>query len=202
MGRRGAQVRIRKATRLRYASPDSLPEGHYGRDGPMIAQRFIYTGEWPTSYRVVTLFGKVLLCYRQVSPGRGHPLKGRWTFKDTGGISIVSNTMDMVVEFATDADVIALAERAHRDAFHDFPMLSFDIIRDAETGAVYVLECHAQGSWLFTAEIGVGIERANNIDFRSQFDPLEKAAHILAQETVQRAAVSWPEWRAANTPPS
>jgi hypothetical protein len=198
-GRRGAHVRIRKTTRVRYVPPDSLPKGHHGRDGPMLAQRFIYTGEWPVSYRVVTLFGKVLLCYRQMSRARGHPLKGRWTFNDTGGVSIVSNTKDMVVEFANDADVIALAERAHRDAFGDFPMLGFDMVRDAETGAVYVLECHAHGSWLFTADIAARVEKANNIDFRSQFDPLEKAAHILAQETMLRAAVCWPPLAAINT---
>jgi hypothetical protein len=191
MGRRGANIRIRRTTRIGYVPPDLLPPGHLGRDGPMLAQQFIYTGEWPTSYRVVTLFGRVLLCYRQITRSRGAPLKGRWDF-DGGGIGIVSNTMRMAVELANDADVIALAERAHREAFFDFPVLGFDIIRDAETGAVYVLECHAQGSWLFAADTGIGIERANNIDFRSQFDPLEKAAQILAQETVARAAVARP----------
>jgi hypothetical protein len=197
-GRRGANIRIRRTTRIRYESPESLPPDHLGHDGPMIAQQFIYTGEWPTSYRVVTLFGKVLLCYRQVSRSNSAPLRGRWDFKSTGGMSIVSNTLRMTAELANDPDVIALAERAHREAFFDFPVLGFDIIREAETGAVYVLECHAQGSWLFTSDTGVGIERANNIDFRSQFDPIEKAAQILAQETVLRAAVARPPLMSAN----
>jgi hypothetical protein len=192
MGARGANIRIRRTTRISYVPPESHPEGHFGRDGPMIAQRFIYTGEWPTSYRVVTLFGRALLCYRQVTRTNSAPLRDRWDFKSSGGMSIVSNTMRMTAELANDTDVITLAERAHREAFFDFPVLGFDVIRDAETGAVYVLECHAQGSWMFTADTGVGIERANNIDFRSQFDPIEKAAQVLAEETVLRATVARP----------
>ena len=163
----------------------------------MLAQEFIYTGEWPTSYRVVTLFGRTLLCYRQVSRKHGPPLKGKWAF-DVGGIGVVSNTMDMEVEFSKDDDVIALAERAHREAFHDFPVLGFDIIRDADTGACYVLECHAQGSWLFTADTGVSIEAANGLDFKSQFGAIDKAAEVLAEETVSRAKVAWPRlWPAS-----
>ena len=197
-GRRGALVRIRRTSRIRYEAPNSFPTGHPGRDGPMLAQEFIYTGEWPTSYRVVTLFGRVLLCYRQVSRKRGSPLKAKWAF-DVGGIGVVSNTMDMEVEFSKDDDVIALAERAHREAFHDFPVLGFDIIRDAGTGSCYVLECHAQGSWLFSADTGVGIETANGLDFKSQFGAINKAAEVLAEETVSRAEVAWPRLWPAGT---
>ena len=112
----------------------------------------------------------VALLPASVARKHGPPLKGKWAF-DVGGIGVVSNTMDMEVEFSKDDDVIALAERAHREAFHDFPVLGFDIIRDAETGACYVLECHAQGSWLFSADTGVSIEAANGLDFRSQSEP-------------------------------
>ena len=191
-GRLGAQVKIQKTTRVRYQPPETLPEDHFGRQAPMIVQEFIYTGEWPESYRVVTFFGTVLLCYRQVSRTRGHPLKSRYDFKATGGISVVSNTREMEVEMSSDAAVMALAERAHRTAFPDLPMLSFDIIRDADTGRLYVLECHAHGSWFFASHIGRGIEKANGVDFRRQFDAIERAAQVLARETPLRAAVSSP----------
>jgi hypothetical protein len=190
-GRRGSQVRIRRTNRVRYMPPESLPDDHYGRHGPMLVQRFVYTGEWPTSFRVVTLFGDVLLCYRQVSRLRGHPLKGRWEFK-VGGTSIVSNTKDMVAELVNDTEVIALAERAHRLAFPDLPVLAFDIVRDCETGALYIMECHAGGSWMFSAEVGLAIEAANNLDFRKQFNALDKAAAILCREARLRAAVCSP----------
>lgn len=191
-GRLGALVRIQKTTRVRYQPPEALPVDHYGRVAPMLVQEFVYTGEWPESYRVVTLFGTVLLCYRQVTRGRGHPLKSRFDFKATGGVSVVSNTQEMEVTLSRDAEVIALAERAHREAFDDLPMLSFDIVRDADTGVLFILECHAHGSWMFAADIGRGIEAANNVDFRAQFDALDRAARILARETPLRAVARPP----------
>jgi len=86
-GRLGAFVRIRRTTRVGYSPPDSYPADHYGRDGPMLAQRFIYTGEWPTSYRVITLFGSALLSYRQVSRRRGGPLTGGGISRPAGSAS-------------------------------------------------------------------------------------------------------------------
>ncbi len=191
-GRVGANVRVRKTGRVRYAPPEFFSLGHYGRQGPMLAQRFIYTGHWPISYRVITLFGDTLLCYRQKSISHGYPLTGRWNFRETGGINIVSNTKDMIVNLVKDEEVIALAERAHRVAFQDVPVLAFDIIRDVETGELFVLECHAKGTWLFSADVGLSMQAANNVDFESQFDLIEKSARILARETRRRAAISWP----------
>lgn len=193
IGRVGAFVRIRKTDGVRYRPPESFPADHYGRAGPMLAQRFIYTGEWPTSYRVVTLFGEVLLCYRQVSIGHGKPLASRWGFVAFGGTSIVSNTKDMKVELVEDAAVIALAERAHREAFGDLALLAFDIVRDSDTGNLFVLECHAHGTaWTFSSGAGRSIQAANGIDFESQFDAIPKAARILAQATRRLALVSPP----------
>jgi hypothetical protein len=192
LGVRGANVRIRKTGRIAYVEPSSYPVGHYGRDGPMLAQKFVYTGPWPTSFRVITLFGEALLCYRQTSAGHGYPLSGRWRFRDTGGINIVSNTKDMKAELAGDADVIALAERAHRAAFPECPVLGFDIVRDFETGELFVLESHTQGSWLFSGDIGRQIQADNRIDFAGQFGAFEKAAGILARVAPRLAARSTP----------
>jgi hypothetical protein len=196
LGVRGANVRIRKTGRVAYVDPSSYPVGHYGREGPMLAQKFVYTGPWPTSFRVVTLFGEVLLCYCQTSTTHGQPLQGRWRFRDTGGINIVSNTKDMKAELADDADIIALAERAHRTAFPDCPVLGFDIVRDVETRELFVLESHTQGSWLFSGDIGRKMQADNQIDFAGQFGAFEKAAAILARVAPKLAARSTPFlWR-------
>ncbi len=191
-GVRGANVRIRKTGRVAYADPHSYPVGHYGREGPMLAQKFVYTGPWPTSFRVITLFGEVLLCYRQTSTAHGYPLQGRWRFRDTGGINIVSNTKDMKAELADDADIIALAERGHRAAFPECPVLGLDIVRDAETGDLFVLESHPQGSWLFSGATGRKIQTDNRLDFKAQFDALAKAAGILARAAPRLASRSPP----------
>jgi hypothetical protein len=192
LGVRGANVRIRKTGRVAYADPRSYPVGHFGRDGPMLAQKFVYTGPWPRSFRVITLFGEVLLCYRQTSTAHGQPLLGRSRFRDTGGINIVSNTKDMKAELADDADIIALAERAHRIAFPECPVLGFDIVRDVETGEVFVLESHTQGSWLFSGDVGRKMQADNHIDFAGQFGAFEKAAGVLARAARRLAARSMP----------
>jgi hypothetical protein len=191
-GRVGANIRIRRTSRVSYVAPEALPNDHYGRRGPMLAQQFIYTGERPSSYRVVTFFGEVLASYRQTTRDRGPPLRGRWAFRDTGGISIVSNTRSMEVELDGAPDVVALAERTHRLAFGDIPLLGIDIVRDADTGELFVLECHAHGTaWMFSSQMGLSIQAANRIDLASQYDGMEKAARILARITPSLAASRW-----------
>ncbi len=192
LGVRGANVRIRKTGRVAYMDPSSYPVGHYGREGPMLAQKFVYTGPRPVSFRVITLFGEALLCYRQTSTTHGPELPGRWSFRDIGGISIVSNTKDMKVELAGDADIIALAERAHRTAFPECPVLGFDIVRDVETGELFVLESHTQGSWMFSGDTGRNMQADNRVDFAGQFGAFEKAAVILARVAPKLAARSMP----------
>jgi len=192
VGRVGAYVRIRRTSRLGYTPPEELPLEHYGRRGPMLAQKFVYTGHWPTSYRVVTLFGHVLLSYRIQSRGEGNGLTGRWDF-GTGGLSIVSNTKRMDVELDRDQKIVDLAEQAHRTAFADLPLLGFDIVRDAETGKEFVLECHSQGAaWMFSSDMGLNIQAQSGLDFESQYDALEKAARILCDVTPRLASVSPP----------
>lgn len=182
-GRRGAYVRVRKTGRVRYVPPESLPPDHHGRRGPMLAQVFVYTGPWPASYRVLTLFGETLVCYRQLTRGRGEPLSGRFNFRENGGRSIVSNTLEMEVSLADDADVLALAERAHREAFPDVPLVNLDVIRDADTGELWVLEANCGGGWHFSSEAGLGIQGKNGINFETQFGAFDRAARILAERT-------------------
>lgn len=192
LGKRGANVQIRKSSRVRYIAPDQYPPDHIGRDGPMIVQEFIYTGPWPTSYRVLTLFGEALLCYKFTSTGHGRPLNGRWAFNEFGGTSIVANSRDMHLELCYDRDVIALAERAHRTAYPECPTLGFDIIRDAGTGKLYALESHPQGSWSFSTDLYTNMKNDRGIDLVQQFNAFEKAASILVRKTHELARISSP----------
>lgn len=188
-GALGAYVRIRRTDRVKYRHPDQLESNHYGRRGGMLVQEFIYTGEWPQSFRVTTLLGKVILCYHQVAVGRGNPLSGRWNHGLDGVASIVSNTKAMKVTPVLDREAIALCERAHRLAFPDIPLLGFDVIRDADNGKLYILECHAHGpNWPFSSDTARGIQASNGVDFVSQFDAFRTCAAILAEATPRLAA--------------
>lgn len=176
LGRKGAEIFIKRTGRVRYRAPAFL------------AQQFIYTGRWPVNYRVVTLFGRALMSWRCEADHRFVPLESRWDFKARGGITVVSNKKDSRYTLAFDADVISLAERAH-DAFPDQPLLGTDIVRDADSGALYLIECNPRGdAWLISSVMGRLIEQANGLDFAAQFGALEIAAEALARETLIRAA--------------
>lgn len=187
LGRKGAEIFIKRAGRVRYRPPESFPEDHPVRKAPLIAQQFIYTGRWPVNYRVVTLFGTRLLAWRCEADHRYWPLESRWDFRATGGITVVSNKKDSHYALAFDADVIALAERAHA-AFPEQPLLGTDIVRDADSGALYVIECNPRGdAWLISSDTGREIQQANGIDLAAQFNALEVATEVLMRETRARA---------------
>jgi hypothetical protein len=176
LGRKGADIFIKRTGRVRYRAPGFL------------AQEFVYTGRWPANYRVVTLFGRTLMSWRCEADHRFVPLESRWDFKARGGITVVSNKRDSRYTLACDADVIALAEKAHA-AFPHQPLLGTDIARDADTGALYVLECNPRGdAWLISSVMGRMIEQANGLDFASQFGAIDIAAETLSRETHRRAA--------------
>ena len=195
LGRKGAEIFIKRAGRVRYRPAEGFEEDHPARRAPLLAQRFIYTGIWPSNFRVVTFFGRALLCWRWgASPrGRGEPphryvpLQSRWDFKAKGGITVVSNKQDSSYALARDAEVIALAEKAHA-AFPEQPLLGTDIVRDADTGELHVIECNPRGdAWLISSDMGRLIERTNGLDFTAQFGALEIATQTLIAETRARA---------------
>lgn len=187
LGRKGAEIFIKKTGRVRYRAPESFPEDHPVRKAPLLAQRFVYTGKWPSNYRVVTLFGRALLCWRCEASHEYRPLESRWDFKARGGVTVVSNKQDSRYALAFDADVVALGERAH-GAFPEQPLLGTDIVRDADTGELWVIECNPRGdAWLISSEMGRMIERANGLQFAAQFGALDAAAEVLARETRARA---------------
>ena len=74
----GADVRIRRAGRVRWAPADT-PVRFASRSG-VIAQEFIYTGPWPISYRVGTLFGRALYSQRAEGSHERRPILGPESF--------------------------------------------------------------------------------------------------------------------------
>jgi hypothetical protein len=176
LGRKGAEIFIKRTGRVRH------------RASGFLAQQFVYTGRWPVNYRVVTLFGRALMSWRCEADHRFVPLESRWDFKARGGITVVSNKKDSRYSLAFDRDVISLAEQAHA-AFPDQPLLGTDIVRDADSGALYVIECNPRGdAWLISSVMGRLIGQANGLDFAAQFGAIEIAAAVLDRETRRRAA--------------
>lgn len=186
LGRRGAEVRIKRTERIKYRPVSDFAENHPGSKAPLLAQRFVYTGRWPINYRVVTVFGKTLICWRCEVDHSFPPLEERYAFSG-GGITIVSNKKSSHYTLAYDEDVIDLAERAHA-AFPDQPLLGSDIVRDADTGEIFVLEASPRGdTWYMSSDTGHEIQEANGVDFMNQFNALEIVIDELVKKTLEAA---------------
>ena len=98
-------------------------------------------------------------------------LTSKWEF-DQGwrrNFHRVSNKRSSSYVETDDAGAIEIAEAAHR-AMPDVPLLGSDIVREAETGKYYVLECNPRGdAWLMSSAIGRDIQRIHNLDSPNQF---------------------------------
>lgn len=182
LARKAAGIVIKRTRRVRYQPPESFEEDHPGRQSPMLAQKFVYTGRWANHFRVTTLFGRTLFAVRCEADRSFRPLESRDAFKGAngvGGAPVVSNKKSSRYTLADDPDVIALGERAH-SAFPEIPLLGHDIVRDADTGELFLLESNTRGDvWLLSSGTGRSLQRTNGFDLYAQFGALEIAAEAL-----------------------
>jgi glutathione synthase/RimK-type ligase-like ATP-grasp enzyme len=191
LGSRGAEVKIKRKTRVRWSPPKTERAIKSGHD-KKIVQQFIYTGKWPVSYRATTLFGKVLFAWRVEASTERRELLGPNAFRSGGekggGVSIASSGSGSRFSLCVDPDVLELGRRAH-DALPDYPLLGIDMVRDAITGKLYVVELNSCGTvWHFSSDTGRSIQRDNGINFASQFDGLRIAAEALIEQVQRRAS--------------
>jgi hypothetical protein len=186
----GKGVTLMRTQRVRYIAPEDYPEGHPGRLGPMLVQQFINTGKRISYYRVLTLFGRPLVCMRAISPGDLLDLSGDDDAIESNVVALQAFD-DRERKFEYRADVVAMAEAAYR-AIPEAPLQGCDIIREAGTGRLYVLELNPGGNtWHFSsahgaqmrADIGpTGVEAMHN-----QLDAFGTAAQVLAERTQAEA---------------
>ena len=191
-GQSGREVRIRRTGRVRYQAADSFPAGHPGRSGPLLAQRFVYTGPWAVCYRVTTFFGRALFSWRVEQSHQKRRLEGRFAFgsdgEGQGGVQIIAPSRTSTYTLMDDAEVIGLAESAHRRAFPDYPYLGVDLVRDAETGQLSVIEVNSGGvTWHLSSILGRSLQRDQGMDLYRQFGALDRAAERLIELTRSRA---------------
>jgi len=181
VGVRGADVKIKRKGRVRWIPPVTE---FTRRAEQWMVQQMVYTGPWPTSYRVTTLFGEVLWSLKIEADHRRQPMVGP---HDIHGQSITSSGKGCTFELNYDEQIIALAERAHK-AFPDIPLLGIDLLKDYDNGRLYVIEVNAIGFvWHFSSPRGLKLQKYSGINLESQFDGIRKAARILAKKTREHA---------------
>lgn len=180
---RGADVRIVRRDRVRFLDPITRMAARTQR---WIVQEFVYTGAWPRSHRVLSLFGTPLYAFRAESDRKRPPIRDAEDFGG-GGRNIVATHIGCSLAFCHDADVLELASRAHR-AFDGIPLLGVDVLRDARSGELRVIEVNASGRcWGFSSERGRSMQERLGARYETQFDAFARAARVFAEQARRRA---------------
>lgn len=184
VGGRGAGVRLRRTKGLRYRAPEAYEEDHPGRKGPMLAQRFVFTGPQPTAFRVLTCFGRVVMAQRY----RNESLRVTRTAEglEVGGTNIVAAARGTTITLTDEPDLLALGQACHA-AFPDVPLVGADIMREAETGKLWVAEVNLAHVWSLSTPDGLAAQAQFGLDFYRQFDGLRRAAEGMVEATRRLA---------------
>jgi hypothetical protein len=180
-------VFLMRTERVDELAPAVFPAGHPVRKLPILVQRFVDTGEVASYYRVLTLFGEPLYCRKGYAAKKRPPLDAPDAVLLKG--QIATNAEFGEHEPAYDSDVLMLARRAYH-AVPNIPLQGVDIIRDATTGQLYVLELNSGGNtWHFSSRFIAQIPTASPREDRiAQFGAWDIAAQVLIRKTQEHAA--------------
>ena len=188
----GMLVRIARPEEL----SDRFEELTRGNRVPMMVQEFIDTTNAEGhlhAYRVMTLFGRPLYCTSRLRLDPRPPLA---EILERRSNAIAHNSKKTIegdpskaeVTTVEDRDVLDLAIRG-ATIFPEVPLLAFDIVRERDTGRLFVLEANPRGmAWHLSSEI-VGLSESPERRKRKydQFGALSLAAEVLIEKTRERA---------------
>ena len=142
---------------------------------------------YPTEYRVLSMFGRALYCAQNRWGNRRPPLAE--IAADPSGI-IASNSAAMggrIRSLCNDPEIVSLGQRAHK-AFPECPVIGIDIVRDSQSGRLYVLEVNPHGHvWHLSSTLAKKMEPEHVRDLYTQFNALELAADLLIERTRAEA---------------
>jgi hypothetical protein len=186
-GSHGANIRLARLSEVAELARDWRP--HLGSG--VVIQAFIdhtdATGHL-SDYRIVTMLGRPLMVQqrRLVTP---RPSLETMLKESPFGIAMNRVSHRRTRAYVDAPDVYAFAEKIAA-AFPDVACLGIDIIRERETGKLYVLEVNPGGNvWQFSSDFTKKFwppeDRAGAYD---QFDALELAADLLIERTRREAS--------------
>ncbi len=188
-GSQGLGVAVVKTEHLQYRPPESFPEGHVGRHTNFIVQQFIDTGAHAANYRVNTLFDRPLYCLHMQLDEPRPTLDGSaaeiWDTRFASNTHAVTRSRTLCIE----PEVIKLALRCH-EAVPDVPVKGVDILREASTGKLFVIELNClSATWhissaYFEKYRKHGLSRA---EMAGQLGAFDRAAEVLIERTRREA---------------
>jgi hypothetical protein len=186
---RGRFIKLMRREAVRFQPRESFPEDHPGRYGPMYAERFIETGPYANHHRVLTLFGVPLLAFKTTAKTARASLDSPDEVLATIAVKARRRDGPIERELTSDADILKLASRAY-SALPEIALHGVDIIREAVSGKLYVLEVNPGGNtWIFSKgdmttrlQAALGLKRLSD-----QFDAFRTAAKVLLERTRAEA---------------
>ena len=155
----------------------------------MVIQPYIDHSEngHPTEYRVLTLFGRVLYSARN-SWAMPRPALDQIAADPNEIIASNNKRFGRLRTVSNDGEVIALGERAHA-AFPECPVLGVDVVRDSDSGNLYVMEVNPAGdTWHFSSLLTRNFFTAEHVEeLYAQFGALDRVAQLLVEKTRTEA---------------
>ncbi len=181
----GQNLTLMRREAVRFKPREAYAEDHPGRHGPMYAQRFIDTGPFINHYRVLALFGEPLLAFKTFSQVARPALDSSNDALAQITVKATRKTGPITRELFYDQDILAMARRAYA-ALPEIPLQAIDLVKDAQSGKLYVLEANPGGNtWIFSKgdvtnflKQALGVERLTD-----QFDAFTTAAKVLVERT-------------------
>lgn len=186
---RGQDITLIRRDAVRFQPREAYPEDHPGRYGPMFAQRFVDTGPFVNHFRVLTLFGEPLLAFKTSSETARPLLDAPDDVLATIAVKARRRVGPIARELTGDAEILDLARRTY-SALPEIALQGVDIVRDANSGKLFLLEANPGGNtWIFSkGEMSTRLKTALGVDrLTDQFDAFTTVAKVLMERTRAEA---------------
>lgn len=190
----GRGIQHVKTDNVAFIPPEKFPPRHVAQDWPMIGQRFIDTGQYPSEYRVLCFFGKPLYAIRRQSSEIRPPAKDYYDLEDPRDLGNYKRLKkfgfsDEVGEthYTYEEEALELASQVY-NAFPHAPLHGVDLVREENTGKLYVLEINPRGfTWHFSSANSDRFPLIDGMKREDQFDAFSVAANELIDRTRNEA---------------
>lgn len=187
---KGDGIQVFRRNRLEQMRPIDFPPDHLihrDREGYLV-QKFINSGRYPSTYRVVTFLGSVLYAMKIEALEPSPDLTEHDSVIEKGNFTQKGRREYFVGMYP---DQIALGKRIAA-AFSNIPLLAIDLVCEEATQNLYALEVNAGGNtWHFSSEMWAKRrvqfpELARHM--KEQFSAFDTAAHSLVEKAHQLAS--------------
>lgn len=181
-------VRLLRTSFLDGLTPESFAVLGFPPAMPLLIQSFVDTGPNPQHYRVLTLFGEPLYAQHKVMHRRRVDLDA--PDEEIMRAVVADGVGENTRSFRHYPEVVAFARKV-ADAFPDIPLLGIDVMEEASSRALSVLEVNAGGNtWHFSSPASAYWRETHpeHVEaMKAQFGAFKAAGRALIRQTRAHA---------------